>query len=217
MGVGQMALLDASSDMLNVAREKLAAELDANKVSSIVQNSLPEIPFGDGTFDGVLLNAVLPHLPRGDGNFSGAVETLKEARRVLQPDGVISITESLDSSLTNAWCLNISPEIANKFCPILPSVEEWNKIFYEAGLKCLVRTNLLGFGLFSDEDYFDDTNIFKQEWLNSSVYYEPATKEEIERMRQKVKTLQTRGEIKEWIKDHDQTEKFGFMTLFICQ
>ncbi|WAR08183.1 hypothetical protein MAR_018141 [Mya arenaria] len=41
---------------------------------------------------------VLHHLPRGVGrNFFGAVEALKEARRVLQPEGVIAITTVLDS------------------------------------------------------------------------------------------------------------------------
>ncbi|XP_052811956.1 uncharacterized protein LOC128239372 [Mya arenaria] len=218
MGVGRMALLDASADMLCVAREKFAVEIKANKVSAIAQTSLPKIPFDDGTFDAVLLNTVLHHLPSGSGrNFFHAVETLKEARRVLQPDGVIAITLLLDTSSTNAWFLNLSPEILDKICSVSPSAEEWNKMVFAAGLKCLLKTNLHGFGLLGDEDYIEYNNIFKQEWRNSIVMFEHTTKEEIEHVSQKVKSLHMKGEIKGWIKDHDKTQQFGFISLFLCQ
>ena len=58
LGVGHVSMLDASAEMLAVAKEKLAKEIEANTVKDIIQAVLPEIPYKDGVFDAVILIAV---------------------------------------------------------------------------------------------------------------------------------------------------------------
>ena len=58
LGVGQVTLLDASQEMLNVAKEKLAVEIKSNVVDDVINVVLPNLPFDDGLFDAVMFNSV---------------------------------------------------------------------------------------------------------------------------------------------------------------
>ena len=57
MGVGKLCLLDASSEMLNIAKHKLEDKIKQNVVDAI-KAKLPDLPFVDGTFDAVMFNHV---------------------------------------------------------------------------------------------------------------------------------------------------------------
>ena len=57
-GVGKITLLDASKDMLAVAKEKLKAEIDSGIVDKVVEAKMPPLPFEDGSFDVVLFSLV---------------------------------------------------------------------------------------------------------------------------------------------------------------
>ena len=58
MGVGKLCLLDASSEMLNIAKHKLEDKIKQNVVDAIIKAKLPDLPFDDGTFDVVMFNHV---------------------------------------------------------------------------------------------------------------------------------------------------------------
>ncbi|XP_053380875.1 ubiquinone/menaquinone biosynthesis C-methyltransferase UbiE-like isoform X2 [Mercenaria mercenaria] len=56
IGVGQMALLDSSSEMLKTAKDKLDNYIECGKVTDVVECTMPPIPFPDDSFDAVLFN-----------------------------------------------------------------------------------------------------------------------------------------------------------------
>lgn len=83
--------LDFSEAQLAKARELLHAELAAGAVE-LRRGSAYELPFADGSFDGVCLIWVLEHL-------SEPGRALREARRVLRSGGVLSVTEVFNAGL----------------------------------------------------------------------------------------------------------------------
>lgn len=83
--------LDFSKSQLAKARELLSAELALGAVE-LHEGSAYELPYADGSFDGVCLIWVLEHLAE-------PVRALREAWRVLRPGGVLSVTEVFNSAL----------------------------------------------------------------------------------------------------------------------
>ena len=57
-GVGKITLLDASKDMLDVAKEKLKTEIEKGIVDQVIEAKMPPLPFEDGKFDVVLFSLV---------------------------------------------------------------------------------------------------------------------------------------------------------------
>lgn len=83
--------LDFSAAQLAKARELLQSDL-ASGAMELHQGSAYELPFPDDSFDGVCLIWVLEHL-------NDPVQALREARRVLRPDGVLFVTEVFNAGL----------------------------------------------------------------------------------------------------------------------
>lgn len=81
---GSLALLDIQPEML----EKCAAKLQAAGLGNFTtkQADGKSLPFEDESFDAIYMVTVF-------GEIEGRASFLSEARRVLKPDGVISITE----------------------------------------------------------------------------------------------------------------------------
>ena len=53
-----MTLLDASAEMLAVAKEKLDYAIKDKRIDAVVKTTLPNLPFADRTFDAVMFNQV---------------------------------------------------------------------------------------------------------------------------------------------------------------
>ncbi len=83
--------LDFSESQLAKARELLRAELASGAVE-LREGSAYDLPFADASFDGVCLIWVLEHLVEPG-------RALREARRVLRPGGVLSVTEVFNAGL----------------------------------------------------------------------------------------------------------------------
>ena len=58
LGIGRFTLLDASAEMLDVAKDKLADAIRDRVVADIVQAVLPDIPIDNDVFDAVIFNLV---------------------------------------------------------------------------------------------------------------------------------------------------------------
>lgn len=83
---GRLELLDLQPEMLKKARRKLEAAGLSNVGYTLADAGL--LPFADGSFDAVFLVAVL-------GEVADQKAFLAEARRVLKPRGVLSVSEHL--------------------------------------------------------------------------------------------------------------------------
>jgi ubiquinone/menaquinone biosynthesis C-methylase UbiE len=83
---GHLELLDLQPEMLKKARQKLEAEGLSNVGYTL--SDADKLPFKDDSFDMLFLVAVL-------GEVANQKAFLSEARRVLKPEGILSISEHL--------------------------------------------------------------------------------------------------------------------------
>ena len=58
MGVGKLTLVDASPEMLSIAKLQLKDAIKQNVVNAVIEAKLPDLPFEDGIFDAVMFNNV---------------------------------------------------------------------------------------------------------------------------------------------------------------
>ena len=86
VSAGRLELLDLQPEMLAKARRKLEAGGLTNVGYALADAG--QLPFGDGSFDTLFLVAVL-------GEIANQKAFLGEARRVLKPGGVLSVSEHL--------------------------------------------------------------------------------------------------------------------------
>ena len=57
-GLGKVTMIDASAEMLSVAKKKLKTAIDTKVIDNVIQVKMPPLPFEDGTFDAVMFNLV---------------------------------------------------------------------------------------------------------------------------------------------------------------
>jgi ubiquinone/menaquinone biosynthesis C-methylase UbiE len=81
---GTLTLFDFQDAMLDIAEARLKARGCENYVR--VQGDAKALPFADAAFDAAFMITVL-------GEVDGAEAALREAARVLKPDGLLSVTE----------------------------------------------------------------------------------------------------------------------------
>ncbi|XP_045192975.2 uncharacterized methyltransferase YodH-like [Mercenaria mercenaria] len=217
MGARQITLLDASSGMLEMVKCKLSDYIARGVVKQVIEAKMPPVPFPDGTFDVVMFNLVLNHLDRGDPAFPNGVNTLKESIRILRPDGLIVVSTILSSTFSSVtWFSQLNMELTNRFnATILPSVEQFEKMFEDAGIKCIQKLNILGSDLY--KSYYNLNGSLDESWRKPSAYWSFATTEEVATAVQKVEMLKANGEYEKWVKEHDHTNSSGVLTIFICK
>ena len=119
MGIGDITRLNASQEMLQIAKEKLDKAIDTN-TAHIVQATLPDLPFQGNDFDAVMFNNTLQHLDdvRDGKNYPKLEQTLKETKRILKNDGMLIITTGLPQNVRESlWYLELLPSQRNNSQP----------------------------------------------------------------------------------------------------
>jgi len=81
----QITAIDMSTEMLKIARLKVAQAGRSNAIRLMVADA-KDLPFGDDCFDGVFSNTILHHVSDPHAFF-------REARRVLRPGGGLVIRD----------------------------------------------------------------------------------------------------------------------------
>ncbi|XP_053407329.1 ubiquinone biosynthesis O-methyltransferase-like [Mercenaria mercenaria] len=216
-GVGHVSLLDASASMLEKAKDKLSGAAVAKKVVDIVEETIPPLPFPDKTFDAVMFNLVLNHLDdENDEEFPTCIEALKEAKRVLGPEGLIIISTVLPSTVQHAvWYTQLNMSMTERYVKRLPSIEQFEYMFKAADVSCIQKMNILGSDL--QKKYYYLEGPLDSSWRADHLYWLSSTESELNAVKQKIEELKCMGEYEEWVKRHDHVNTAGFLTIFVCK
>jgi hypothetical protein len=107
-------------------------------------------------------------------------------------------------------------DLTNRFVEaIMPTLEQFEQMFHDAGITCIQKLNVLGSDVF--KKYYNLDGPLDEEWRGTSSYWSFATEEEIDVVEKKVKDLKARGEYEKWVKEHDHSGDTGILTIFFCK
>jgi Methylase involved in ubiquinone/menaquinone biosynthesis len=81
---GTLTLLDIQQEMLDMAKKRLDRMGISN--AAFIKADAARMPFGDASYDAVFLVSVLGEMP-------DPAQCLKEAHRILRPNGLLSVSE----------------------------------------------------------------------------------------------------------------------------
>lgn len=148
--------------------------------------------------------------------FTEATEALREAKRILKPNGLIIISSVLPAIIKYAiWYSQIHEGLTERFIKIMPSAEQFEVMFQSADLKCVQKTNVLGHQILSD--YYNAEGPLDETWRKPSSYWTYATEDEMDFIKKFVKNMKDKGELDKWVKEHDHVNTSGFLTVYMCK
>ena len=222
-GIGHVTLLDANEGMLGIARRKLSSYLtDAPERISIVHESLPKLPYEDGSFDCVLFGHVFPHL---DGQVSSqipedhpiAFHSVKEAYRVLKPSGVIIATLTLPQQLQALWWSSLIPKGVARVLSHLVDSDCVIGMLTQSGFVSVETTIKPDQLLFLPEKYFDPEGPLKENVRNLYGAWSHTPEEEFSQAMESMAKMKAAGKLREYMEKHDSNRaKVGQFTIFIA-
>lgn len=218
-GVRKITLMDGSSHMLDVAKDKLKDAIDKKIIDQVVEAKMPPLPFADGSFDVVLFSLVLHHIDDWSKapSFEKAEKTLQEAKRVLRPGGLLVVGEFLQTTIQESiWYMQLSESLLGRFSKRFLTSKQILTMLENAGFNCRSKFNILGSDFI--KHYWDPIGPLRDEWWKAYAagLLAMITKEEMEAVKNMVKEKNENGTMDQYMKEHDRTLEIGCVSIFVC-
>ena len=213
-GVGHVEMLDANEGMLEQAQRKLRPYMDKGH-AQIHQHYLPgTLPFADNAFDCVLFCHVLHHLDTTDGErgaetgsqvpFPNILLALKEAYRVLSPQGLLVITTTLPHQLGKFWYRVLVPDTIEKMCKHVPEYAQFKQLLHVAGFKEMESLALLEEMLVPPEVFFNLEGLLDPAYRQGVSVCNLMSESELANMEKFINQAKEQGRLEEILQEDDQ-------------
>jgi ubiquinone/menaquinone biosynthesis C-methylase UbiE len=211
--VGYLYGLEFNEGMLAQARKKF--KHDSN--ICLEQGSLLEpLPYHNNTFDGMMCNQVLHHLVASNpGNFESVYKLIKEAQRVLRPQGVLVFNTSSHPQLYDGfWWADLIPEAVDRIAKRFPPIEIIRSMLKECGfykIGIVVPVN----AVLQSENYLDPLGPLKKDFRDGDSTWSLATAEELEAAFERVRTLNQENRMVQYLENREKRRQHIGQTTFI--
>ena len=150
--------------------------------------------------------------------FSGLTETLKGAKRILRPDGVMLITTVVPSQIKYSyWFTQLHPSAFEKIERVLLPAEQYLTLFSECGFQCVSSLSLLrAHTLTIFVDYLESQGPLDEDWRKGTNMFGNIKDKELLEYENIILNLKQKDGLKEFMKQHDRTPELGIIVLFTC-
>lgn len=212
--VRHVTAIDANQQMLLEARRKAAQKELVQKVT-IEIGSLPELPFGDNSFDAVMFNQVLHHLePLGPTEFKNHRAALLEASRVLRRGGIVLISGCSRRQMSGGfWYHALIPDARSRALARTIGSQELRHALREAGFERISRTVPLD-ALIQGDASLDANGPLDPGWRAGDSVWALATDVELETALARCRELQRTGALEGFMHKHDRRRNAVGQTTF---
>jgi len=169
--------LDRNQEMLNCSETKLLQAGVEN--FELRQSNLPEIPYEDGTFDGIMANQMIHHLDN-HGDYPVLREFSQNAFKALKPDGMLIFnTCSPQQVLESYWYIQFIKPAAERMAQKYIPIDRLQGLFEKIGfreVKQIVNFQDLFFG----EDYYNLEGPLDASWRDGDSVWSLLTEKELD-------------------------------------
>lgn len=167
-GLRSITMVDASDDMLQVARHKTLKFKECVTIKTV---KLPELDFPTHSFDVISCMQVLHHIDSPTlkdeltaNDYPNMVETLRKAFDILRPGGVLLIDVMFEENCDSFWWTSLCPVAAMKFKKLRMNQESMVGLLKDLNYQSIFCTYFPGSRLVKKEIYDQIDRIDDPKW-----------------------------------------------------
>ncbi len=201
--VARIEAVDMNEGMLGVARTKLADAEAAGRIS-FHHAAIDGLPLGDTSVDAVMINQVLHHLPDDAAEaWPLTRKVIGEFARVLRPGGVLVVNFcSHEQQRRGWWFFPLIEPIAERMIERHVPLVELESLIADCGFDPCGRF-VPSDAILQGSSYFDPRGPLDATWRAGDSVWAMLTPEELDRVEKLVRGMDDRGELKDFVAEHD--------------
>lgn len=209
--LGSIVGIDANEGMLAQSKAKFAD----NPSIRFRQSILPDIPFEDESFDGIMCNQVIHHLDP-ENNYQQLKTFMQDAWRVLKTGGVFIIHTSSHIQLRESyWFYRLIPAAATINREKRPDIGDLFTYLQEQGfdrIRSMVPLN----EVLQKAHYFDASGPLRETWRNGDSAWALATEKELQDAIKAVESVKEEHRFEHFIGRYEARRMQLGQSTFIC-
>ncbi len=214
--VARIEAVDMNEGMLGVAKTKLADDQAAGRIR-FHRAAIEGLPLDDASVDAVMINQVLHHLPDDAAEaWTLTRKVIGEFARVMRPGGVLVVNICSHEQLRRGWWFFslIEPAAERMIARHLPLVELESMI---AGCGFDSRGRFVpSDAVMQGRSYFDPRGPLNATWRAGDSVWAMLGPEELARVEERVRGMDARGELEDFVADSDAERVHVGQTTFLC-
>jgi SAM-dependent methyltransferase len=214
--VARIDAVDMNEGMLGVARGKLEAAENDGRIR-FHQATIDALPLETASADGVMVNQVLHHLPDdAAGGWPLTRKVLAELARVLRPGGVLVVNFCSHEQLRRGWWVyalitDAVERMIDRHVPLDELEAMMSDCGFETGRR-FVPTD----AVIQGRSYFDPRGPLDETWRAGDSVWAMLPPEELVEVLDRVRDMDVRSELDEFIAEHDAAREHVGQTTFVC-
>lgn len=214
--VARIEAVDMNEGMLGVARAKLAQAEAARRIR-FQRAGIDDLPLGDASADAVMINQVLHHLPDDAARgWSLTRAVIAEFARVVRPGGAMVVNICSHEQLRRGWWVYaLIGSAAERMIERHVPLEELERLIAECGFAPCGRF-VPSDAVIQGRRYFDPRGPLDPIWRAGDSVWATLDSEELESVEARVRDMDARGELEDFVTRHDAERVHVGQTTFVC-
>ncbi len=202
--VGRVEALDMSQGMLDEAAAKLADAVAQDRIG-FHQGAITELPFGEASFDAVMINQVLHHLDDA-ADYPLHRRVIGEFARVLRSGGALIVNSSGQEQLEAYWYYHLVPEVGAAMRRRFVPLDALRRILTDTGFD-YVGSFVPADQVCQGDAFFDGRGPLEKAWRDGDSMWALASADQIEAACARVRELDAAAALDDFVAAHDDRRR----------